>query len=284
MKLKDYLHLIHQFLIIGKLNIVKQKNNKKMKVIILAGGFGTRLSEFTGLIPKPMVPIGGKPILWHIMKTYAKFNHKDFYLALGYKADVVKDFFLNYRALNSDFSINLSTGKIESLQIDETVDWNVTLVNTGEQSMTGGRVKRMQNFIGDETCLITYGDGVSDINIDELVKFHKTHGKMVTVSAVRPSARFGELEIEKNKVLSFQEKPQLHNGWINGGYFVVEPSFFNLIKGDETLLEREPLEMVAKNGELMAYMHDGFWQCMDTKRDHELLETLYQEGKAPWVL
>ncbi len=255
-----------------------------MKVIILAGGFGTRLSEFTGLIPKPMVPIGGKPILWHIMKTYAKFNHKDFYLALGYKADVVKDFFLNYRALNSDFSINLSTGKIESLQIDETVDWNVTLVNTGEQSMTGGRVKRMQNFIGDETCLITYGDGVSDINIDELVKFHKTHGKMVTVSAVRPSARFGELEIEKNKVLSFQEKPQLHNGWINGGYFVVEPSFFNLIKGDETLLEREPLEMVAKNGELMAYMHDGFWQCMDTKRDHELLETLYQEGKAPWVL
>ena len=254
-----------------------------MKVIILAGGFGTRLSEFTGLIPKPMVPVGGKPILWHIMKTYAKFKHKDFYLALGYKSEVVKDFFLNYRTLNSDFSINLGNGKLESLQLDESVDWNVTLVNTGEKSMTGGRVKRMQQFIGNETCMITYGDGVSNINIDELLKFHKSHGKMVTVSAVRPSARFGELDIENNKVLSFQEKPQLHNGWINGGYFVAEPSFFDLIKGDETLLEREPLEIAAKNGELMAYMHDGFWQCMDTKRDHELLETLFQEGKAPWV-
>ena len=228
-----------------------------MKVIILAGGFGTRLSEFTGLIPKPMVPIGGKPILWHIMKTYAKFNHKDFYLALGYKSEVVKDFFLNYRALNSDFSINLGNGKIDSLQLDESVDWNVTLVNTGEKSMTGGRVKRMQKFIGNETCLITYGDGVSNIDIDELVRFHKGHGKMVTVSAVRPTARFGELEIENNKVISFQEKPQLHDGWINGGYFVVEPSFFDLIKGDETLLEREPLELAAKSGELMAYMHDG---------------------------
>jgi glucose-1-phosphate cytidylyltransferase len=255
-----------------------------MKVIILAGGFGTRLSEFTGLIPKPMVLIGGKPILWHIMKTYANFNHKDFYLALGYKSEVVKDFFLNYRALNSDFSINLGNGKIDSLQLDESVDWNVTLVNTGEKSMTGGRVKRMQKFIGNESCLITYGDGVSNINIDELVKFHKSHGKMVTVSAVRPTARFGELEIEDNKVISFQEKPQLHDGWINGGYFVVEPSFFDLIKGDETLLEREPLELAAKIGELMAYMHDGFWQCMDTKRDHELLETLFQEDKAPWVL
>ena len=255
-----------------------------MKVIILAGGFGTRLSEFTGLIPKPMVPIGGKPILWHIMKTYAKFNHKDFYLALGYKSEVVKDFFLNYRALNSDFSINLGNGKIDSLQLDESVDWNVTLVNTGEKSMTGGRVKRMQKFIGNETCLITYGDGVSNIDIDELVRFHKGHGKMVTVSAVRPTARFGELEIENNKVISFQEKPQLHDGWINGGYFVVEPSFFDLIKGDETLLEREPLELAAKSGELMAYMHDGFWQCMDTKRDHELLETLFQEDKAPWVI
>jgi glucose-1-phosphate cytidylyltransferase len=254
-----------------------------MKVIILAGGFGTRLSEFTGLIPKPMVPVGGKPILWHIMKTYAKFHHKDFYLALGYKSEVVKDFFLNYRALNSDFTIDLGNGSINSLQLDESVDWNVTLVNTGEKSMTGGRVKRLQKFIGNETCLITYGDGVSNINIDELVKFHKSHGKMVTVSAVRPSARFGELEIENNKVLSFQEKPQLHDGWINGGYFVVEPSFFNLIEGDDTLLEREPLEMAANSGELMAYMHDGFWQCMDTKRDHELLETLFQEGKAPWV-
>jgi glucose-1-phosphate cytidylyltransferase len=252
-----------------------------MKVILLAGGFGTRLAEYTSIIPKPMVPIGGKPILWHIMQSYAKHGHKDFYVALGYKSEVIKDYFLNYRALNSDFSVDLATGDIIHHQVN-SVDWRVTLVDTGEASMTGGRVKRMKNFIGNETCLLTYGDGVSDIDISELITFHKKHGKMVTMSAVRPTARFGELELEGNAVTSFKEKPQLHGGWINGGYFVVEPAFFDLIEGDATLLEREPLEKVTQMGELMAYRHDKFWQCMDTKRDQEFLEDLWQKNKAPW--
>ncbi|MDF3820136.1 glucose-1-phosphate cytidylyltransferase [Leptospira sp. 96542] len=253
-----------------------------MKVIILAGGFGTRLSEYTDVIPKPMVPIGGKPILWHIMNHYSKFNHKDFFLALGYKAEVVKDYFLNYRSLNSDFTIDLSSGNINPHNHD-SVDWKVTLVNTGDLSMTGGRVKRMQPFIGNETCMLTYGDGVSNIDLDKLLSFHKSHGKMITVSAVRPSARFGELEMEGSLVKSFQEKPQLHQGWINGGFFVFEPSFFDFIEGDATLLEREPLERATKASQLMAYHHEGFWHCMDTKRDHELLELLWAKG-APWVV
>jgi glucose-1-phosphate cytidylyltransferase len=252
-----------------------------MKVILLAGGFGTRLAEYTSIIPKPMVQIGGKPILWHIMKTYAHFGHKDFYVALGYKAEIIKDYFLNYRFLNADFSINLTTGIISPHQVDP-VDWNVTLVDTGEKSMTGGRIKRMQRFIGNETCMITYGDGVADIDINALLAFHRSHGKLVTVSAVRPAARFGELELDGQRVASFQEKPQLQGGWINGGFFVIEPGFFDLIGGDETLLEREPLELATKAGELMAYTHQGFWHCMDTKRDHELLEDLWLKGKAVW--
>ena len=252
-----------------------------MKVIILAGGFGTRLSEYTSSIPKPMVTVGGKPILWHIMNTYANFNHKDFYIALGYKAEIIKEYFLNYRSLNSDFTVDLSNGNIQSHQQD-TVDWKATLVDTGLNSMTGGRVKRMKDFIGNETFLLTYGDGVADINIDALVKFHKGHGKMVTVSAVHPSARFGELDINNNTVTSFKEKPQTTQGWINGGYFVIEPEFFDLIKGDDTILEKEPLEQAAKMGELMAYQHDGFWQCMDTKRDRDSLEELWNDNNAPW--
>jgi glucose-1-phosphate cytidylyltransferase len=254
-----------------------------MKVILLAGGFGTRISEFTGLIPKPMIQIGGKPILWHIMKSYANFGHKDFFVALGYKSEVVKEYFYNYRALNSDFTVDLENGQIKSHENDK-VDWKVTLVDTGEKTMTGGRVKRLKDFIGDETFLLTYGDGLSNIDIDSLLKFHKSHGKLVTVTAVRPSARFGELDIEDNKVKSFQEKPQLKQGWINGGYFVIEPAFFEFIKNDETLLEREPLEAVAAIGELMAYTHDGFWQCMDTKRDFDLLESMWSEDKAPWKI
>jgi len=252
-----------------------------MKVIILAGGFGTRLSEYTESIPKPMVTVGGKPILWHIMNTYAKFDHKDFYVALGYKADVIKEYFLNYRALNSDFTVNLSNGSIVEHQQD-AVDWKVSLVDTGLNSMTGGRVKRMQNFIGNEPFLLTYGDGVADIDIDSLVKFHKSHGKMVTVSAVHPGARFGELDIDSSVVTSFKEKPQVTQGWINGGYFVIEPEFFNMIEGDSTILEKEPLEKVAQMGELMSYQHDGFWQCMDTKRDRDSLEDLWKAGSAPW--
>jgi glucose-1-phosphate cytidylyltransferase len=252
-----------------------------MKVIILAGGLGTRLAEHTDLVPKPMVPIGGKPILWHIMRTYARFGHKDFYLALGYKADVIKDYFLNYRALNSDFTVDLASGTIHAHQADD-VDWRVTLVDTGAQSMTGGRVKRMRRFIGDETCLLTYGDGVADIDLDALVAFHRRHGKLVTISAVRPAARFGELQLDAETVVQFQEKPQLHEGWINGGFFVIEPGFFDLVDGDATMLEREPLERAAKRGELMAFRHTGFWHCMDTKRDHDLLEALWSDGTSPW--
>lgn len=251
-----------------------------MKVILLAGGLGTRLTEYTETIPKPMVKVGGKPLIWHIMQTYAKYGHKDFYVALGYKAEVIKDYFLNYRALNADFMIDLGTGKVLPHQIDG-VDWKVTLVNTGITTMTGGRVKRMKNFIGDETCMLTYGDGVADINIDALLEFHKSHGKMVTISAVHPAARFGEIKVSDNKVTSFKEKPQLLDGWINGGYFVIEPAFFDLIDSDSTLLEQEPLEKVAGMGELMSYCHEGFWQCVDTKRDLELLETLWTSG-APW--
>jgi glucose-1-phosphate cytidylyltransferase len=253
-----------------------------MKVILLAGGFGTRLAEYTELIPKPMVPVGGKPIIWHIMRTYAHFGHKDFFLALGYKAEIVKEYFLNYRALNADFTVDLASGAVTPHQVD-AADWRVTLVHTGDATMTGGRVKRMQSFIGNETCMLTYGDGVADIDLNALLSFHRRHGKMVTVSAVRPSARFGELVMDGPRVASFQEKPQLHDGWINGGYFVVEPAFFEMIAGDSTLLERAPLEQATHAGELMAYMHNGFWQCMDTKRDHELLEALWAKG-APWVV
>ena len=253
-----------------------------MKVILLAGGFGTRLSEYTESIPKPMVPIGGRPLLWHIMSSYAYFGHNDFYLALGYKSEIIKDYFLNYHSLSSDFTVNLKSGKITSHQID-SLDWNITLIDTGLKSMTGGRVKRMQPYIGNETCMLTYGDGVADIDINKLLKFHKSHGKMVTVTAVRPAARFGELHLNNNRVTNFEEKPQMHNGWINGGYFVIEPSFFNLINNDEIMLEREPLLQAADAGELIAYRHDGFWQCMDNKRDHDLLQSLWDRG-APWVL
>lgn len=254
-----------------------------MKVIILAGGFGTRLSEHTEVIPKPMVTVGGRPILWHIMKTYAHFGHKDFHLALGYKAEVIKEYFLNYRSLNADFKVNLSSGEVEPLEVED-IDWRVTLVDTGPESMTGGRVKRMQSYIGNERFMLTYGDGVADIDIDALLKFHKSHGKMVTVSAVHPGARFGELEIQKKQVISFKEKPQLTKGWINGGYFICEPEFFDFIIGDQTILEHDPLEKVAAIGELMAYHHDGYWQCMDTKRDRDNLEELWKSNKAPWKI
>jgi len=252
-----------------------------MKVIILAGGFGTRLSEYTGSIPKPMVSVGGRPILWHIMKTYASFGHKDFYMALGYKAEVIKEYFLHYRSLNADFTVDLSTGDVDPHQIDD-IDWNVTLVNTGLETMTGGRIKRLKSFIKNEPFMLTYGDGVANIDIDALLKFHKKHGKMVTLSAVRPSARFGDLEFDGDRISNFQEKPQLHEGWVNGGYFVCEPNIFDLIDDDTQMFEREPLERVVKAGELMAYKHRGFWHCMDTKRDHDLLESLWVQG-APWL-
>jgi glucose-1-phosphate cytidylyltransferase len=252
-----------------------------MKVILLAGGFGSRLSEYTGAIPKPMVPIGGKPILWHIMRTYAHFGHEDFHVALGYKAEVVKEYFLHYRTLNADFTVDLATGEVIPRQLD-SVAWRVTLVDTGAETMTGGRVKRMSTFVGGETCMLTYGDGVADIDIDALIRFHREHGKMVTVTAVRPGARFGEIEICGDSVTSFREKPRLGQGWVNGGFFVIEPAFFDLIEGDSTVLEKEPLESLAAMGELRAFRHEGFWQCMDTKRDRDMLEDLWNTGKAPW--
>lgn len=254
-----------------------------MKVILLAGGFGTRLSEYTSTIPKPMVTVGGRPILWHIMRTYAHFEHKDFYLALGYKAELIKEYFLHYRSLNSDFTVDLATGSVSPHQTDDA-DWRVTLVDTGLESMTGGRVKRMQTFINNEPFMLTYGDGVADIDLNALLAFHRNHGKMITVTAVHPGARFGELSIDFDQVTSFKEKPQMAHGWVNGGYFVIQPEFFDFIAGDSITLEREPLEQVSRMGELMAYRHHGFWHCMDTKRDRDSLEELWQAGRAPWKL
>ena len=252
-----------------------------MKVILLAGGFGTRLSEYTESIPKPMVTVGGRPILWHIMRIYAHFGHKDFYLALGYKAEVIKEYFLHYRTMNANFTVDLGTGVVHPHQT-EKIDWSVTLVDTGLDTMTGGRIKRLQSFIGNETFMLTYGDGVADINLDAVLKFHKSHGKMVTLSAVRPAARFGDLEFDGDRVSSFQEKSQLHEGWINGGFFIIEPEFFDLIDDDSQMFEREPLERAVVAGELMAFKHQGFWHCMDTKRDRDLLESMWEKD-APWT-
>ena len=252
-----------------------------MKVVILAGGLGTRLSEYTEAVPKPMVRIGNKPMLWHIMQRYAKFGHKEFIVALGYKSEVIKDFFLNYKILNSDFTVDLSDGSIKS-ENTNSVDWKVTLVETGINTMTGGRVRQLRKQIGNQTFMLTYGDGIADIDVEALLAFHKSHGKLVTMSAVRPGARFGELALDGDSVASFQEKPQLHDGWINGGFFVVEPEFLDMIDGDETMLERAPLEKAAGLDQLMAYRHEGFWQCMDTKRDVEALESMWAQG-APWL-
>jgi len=231
-----------------------------MKVIILAGGFGTRLSEYTDTIPKPMVPIGDKPIIHHIMQIYANYGHKDFYVALGYKGDVIKKYF---EKINNG--------------------WKINLIETGENSMTGGRVKRLEKLIGKETFMLTYGDGLSSININDLIKFHKDHKKLVTISAVRPPARFGALKLEKSEVISFKEKSQLQESWINGGFFVIEPDFFKMIKNDNTVLEKDPLEKVADMKELMAFRHEGFWQCMDHKLDKDLLDEMCKKNQAPWL-
>ncbi len=230
-----------------------------MKTILLAGGFGTRLSEYTDIIPKPMIEIGGKPILWHIMNLYAQYNYKKFLVALGYKGEIIKKYFS-----------------------ENPTDWDINLVDTGQKTMTGGRVKRFKKLIGNETCMLTYGDGLSNINLNSLLKFHKGHGKMVTVSAVRPPARFGAIKLKGDQVTMFKEKSYLDEGWINGGFFVFEPSFFDLIDDDDTYLEREPLERAAEKGELFAFRHEGFWKCMDTKRDKDELENIYKEG-APWL-
>jgi len=253
-----------------------------MKVVILAGGFGTRLAEYTDSIPKPMVTVGGKPIIWHIMQHYAKFGHTDFVIALGYKAEVIREYFLNFNSLNSDFTVDLATGSVQWID-SSAPNWKVTLVDTGLESLTGTRLRRLASILGEERFMLTYGDGVSNVNIDELLKFHDSHGRKVTMTAVRPAARFGELDISAGSVKSFQEKPQLHSGWINGGFFVMEASFFNFIPEENVMLEREPFNKATADQELMAFEHQGFWQCMDTKRDMENLQALWDSGDPPWL-
>jgi len=252
-----------------------------MKVVILAGGFGTRLSEETDHLPKPMVQIGGREMLWHIMKGYAHYGMDEFVIALGYKGEVIKRYFLDYRYLNSSLSISLATG--DTAVIDgEPLDWCIHLVDTGLETMTGGRLKRLTNWVIDGTFMMTYGDGVGTVDIDRLLEFHRSHGRLATVTAVRPPARFGGLEFDGDLVRRFTEKPQIGEGWINGGFFVLEPEVLNYIEGDQTMWEREPLERLAEDGQLVAYKHEGFWQSMDTLRDVRLLERLWQSNQAPW--
>ncbi|MCO5144070.1 MAG: glucose-1-phosphate cytidylyltransferase [Oligoflexia bacterium] len=254
-----------------------------MQAIILCGGKGTRLSEETQVRPKPMVTVGGHPILWHIMKIYASHGIKNFTLATGYLGEYIKNYFLHWAALNSDFEVDLSTGATTSLSRHRLEDWKVKLIDTGLESMTGGRLKRLEHYFKNEPFLFTYGDGVSDINIEKLIAFHKSHGKLVTISAVKPSARFGGLDIGENGSISnFREKLGSDVGWINGGYMVMEPGVFKYLDGDSCILEKAPLENIAKDKQLMAYTHEGFWQCMDTIRDRELLEDLWERNKAPW--
>jgi len=253
-----------------------------MKVVILAGGFGTRLSEETHLKPKPMIEIGGKPILWHIMKIYSAYGFNEFIICLGYKGYMIKEFFANYFLYMADVTIDLGNNSIE-VHNAKAEAWKVTLVDTGLYTQTGGRIKRIKPYVGNETFMLTYGDGVANINIKELLEFHKSHGRYATITAVQPPGRFGGLVLNGgDEVLSFREKPKGDGAWINGGFFVLEPEIFDYIKGDEVPWEREPLETLAKEGQLMAYKHRGFWQCMDTLRDKNYLENLWNSGKAPW--
>ena len=254
-----------------------------MKVGILAGGKGTRLGDETVIKPKPMVEIGGRPIIWHIMRHYACFDFKEFVIALGHKGEVLKKYIVDYASMNGNLTVSLRTGKVET-HGDFNPDWTVDLVDTGLDTMTGGRIKRLAPYMGDETFMLTWGDGVSDVNLRELLAFHRSHGKLATLTAVRPPARYGHLSFDGNRVAEFTEKPQIGEGWINGAYFVLEPAVFDYIADDDTQWEKEPLEQLAKDGQLMAYRHESFWQCMDTLREKHILELLWQRGNAPWKL
>ena len=253
-----------------------------MKVAILAGGLGSRIQEETEVKPKPMVEIGGRPILWHIMKIYAHQGFRDFVVALGYKGDYVKRYMVDYVSLEGDLTIGLRSGRVETHGAAERDDWKVALVDTGQTTNKGGRIKRLAPYLGDGTFMLTWGDGVSDIDLRKLLEFHRAHGKLATLTAVRPPARFGHIELEGDVVTEFSEKPQAREGWINGAFFVLEREVLDYIDGDDTEWEKEPLERLAAAGQLMAYRHDGFWQCMDTLRERKLLEQLWDTGEAPW--
>lgn len=254
-----------------------------MKAVILCGGLGTRLAEETTRIPKPMVQVAQKPMLWHIMKIYSQYEHHDFVLACGYKSEVIKRYFLNYHENADNISIDLSTRKIELAHRD-VEPWRVRMRDTGLHTLTGGRLLRLKDELQSSgTFMLTYGDGVSDVNLDQLLAFHQQHGKKATLTAVRPPARFGHLTIDGHQVTAFNEKSQLDSGWINGGFFVFEPEIFDYLSGDQTILEREPLERLARDGELMVYQHNGFWQCMDTIRDQHYLDQCCQSGQIPWL-
>jgi glucose-1-phosphate cytidylyltransferase len=253
-----------------------------MKTVILAGGLGTRLAEETEIRPKPMVEIGGRPILWHILKHYSHFGCKEFYIALGYKSEVVKRYFLDYQGLAGSMSISLARGAVEVHDNDGCEDWTLHLIDTGLNTNTAGRLKRLEPWLRDAPFMLTYGDGVADVNIPQLQAFHRQQRRIGTVTAVRPPARFGGIIFDGDRVERFTEKPQTGEGWINGGFFVFDPQIFDLIDGDETSLEIDVLEALARQGELSAFRHDGFWQCMDTLRDKRYLESLWQQGRVPW--
>jgi len=254
-----------------------------MKVILLAGGFGTRISEESHLKPKPMIEIGERPILWHILKAYSAYGYNDFIVCLGYKAYIIKEFFANYFLHASDVTFDLIQNKM-AVHSNTVEPWKVTLVDTGLNTMTGGRLKRIQPYLQNETFMMTYGDGVSDIDIRKLEEFHKSHGKMVTISAVKPEGRFGVLDISGNRIDAFREKSDSDTGWVNAGFMVLNPDIFKYLDGDNTVLEKEPLERIAGEGQLMAYKHNGFWQCLDTQRDKWHLEELWLQEKAPWKI
>jgi glucose-1-phosphate cytidylyltransferase len=253
-----------------------------MKVVILAGGLGTRLREETEYRPKPMVQIGGRPLLWHIMKIYSHYGYADFVLCLGYKGEVIRDYFLNYETRNRDLTVTLGSGRLEIHGNHSEDGWKVTLADTGDKTMTGGRIKRIQKYIGGDTFLATYGDGVADIDIESLAAFHGRQGRLATVTAVRPSSRYGELAIKESRVTLFREKPQVAQGWINGGFLVLEPEVFDLIEGDDDTLETGLLARLVERQQLAVYQHEGFWQCMDTYREMQQLDDMWTREKAPW--
>jgi glucose-1-phosphate cytidylyltransferase len=258
-----------------------------VKVAILAGGAGTRLAEETEVRPKPMVEIGGRPILWHIMMHYAHHGFDEFVVALGYKGEHIKRYMVERCSLHGNLRVSVREGLVTrngatALLDDPNEDWTAELVDTGLDTQTGGRILRLRPFLGESTFMLTYGDGVSDVDLERLLRFHREHGRLATVTAVRPPARFGKLDLDGDRVSAFTEKPQLDEGWINGGFFVLEPGIFDYIEGDEIEWPKEPLERLARDGQLMAYRHDGFWQCMDTLRDKQLLQRMWESGRSPW--